>query len=429
MNYTHKDIIATIFLKKGMLVKGFKDHTPVCDPVRQIKSFNDNGMDKIILYDLSDDPAEHDQNLQVLKKIIQIAEIPVYAGGNINSFDDVRKLIYAGCRKVILNSLKEKTPEIAKEGASRFGQNRFALSIFNVDMFFKQKDSVQQMISELVVLDPKLAGTIGNVTDMPYSILMPDLTPEQIRDTLASEDTIRGISCLYFNEPGADITGLKKYLGQQGIRTDHLEAELKWEDLKLNSDGLIPVVVQDYKTNDVLMLAYMNEEAFSTTLAIGKMTYYSRSRRELWIKGLTSGHYQYVKSLRADCDYDTILAKVSQVGAACHTGSRSCFFNKISDAEYTERNLFDEFEREYKVIRDRKINPKEGSYTNYLFDEGIDKMLKKIGGETNSIILAAKNNDRDDLKYQISDFIYHLMVLMVEKNISIEDVLEELSLR
>lgn len=110
-----------------------------------------------------------------------------------------------------------------------------------------------------------------------------------------------------------------------------LESSMQWSEFKLNSDGMIPVIVQDYETNEVLMLAYMNEEAFNTTLATGKMTYYSRSRNELWIKGLTSGHFQYVKSLTADCDVDTILAKVSQVGAACHTGSRSCFFNKLAE--------------------------------------------------------------------------------------------------
>lgn len=115
-----------------------------------------------------------------------------------------------------------------------------------------------------------------------------------------------------------------------------LVPELHWSDFKLNSDGMVPVIVQDYRTDEVLMLAYMNEEAFNTTLRIGKMTYYSRSRNELWTKGLTSGHIQYVKSLTADCDYDTILAKVSQVGAACHTGKRTCFFNKIVQTECGE---------------------------------------------------------------------------------------------
>lgn len=429
MHNTQKNIIATIYLKDGMLVAGFKDHTPIGDPEQRITLFNDNGMDKIILYDLSDDDVEHDKNLQIIKKITRIAEIPVYAGGNINSLIDVRKLLYAGCKKVILNSLKKQTPEIAKQGAERFGKERFALSIFNVDVFFKQKDSVEKNISELIVLDPKLAGTIGNVTDMPYIILMGNLSKRQIRDTFLAEETIQGISCSSFVDVDINVMDLKRYLAAQGIQSDHLTTELQWNQLKKNSDGMVPVVVQDYRNNEVLMLAYMNEEAFQMTLAIGKMIYFSRSRQELWIKGLTSGHYQYVKSLRADCDYDTILAKVSQVGAACHTGSRSCFFNKIADTEYLSRNLFAEFEREYNVIKDRKENPKEGSYTNYLFDKGIDQILKKIGGETSSIILATKNEDRDAVKYQLADLVYHMMVLMVEQEITFDEIVEELSLR
>ena len=177
------------------------------------------------------------------------------------------------------------------------------------------------------------------------------------------------------------------------------------------------------------MMAYMNEEAFNTTINIGKMTYYSRSRNELWIKGLTSGHTQYVKSLTADCDYDTILAKVSQVGAACHTGNRTCFYNNIVKKEYIKKNPLKVLEDVYGIIDDRKKNPKEGSYTNYLFDKGVDKILKKLGEECTEIVIAAKNPDPEEIKYEISDFLYHCMVLMVEKNVTWEEIMNELSQR
>ena len=178
------------------------------------------------------------------------------------------------------------------------------------------------------------------------------------------------------------------------------------------------------------MLAYMNEESFHRTMRIGKMTYYSRSRKELWTKGLTSGHIQYVKSLTADCDYDTLLAKVSQVGGiACHTGAPSCFFNEIVKKEYVERNPLKIFEDVYDVILDRKEHPKDGSYTNYLFDKGIDKILKKVGEEATEIIIAAKNPNPEESVYEISDFLYHLMVLMAERDISWEDVVRELAQR
>lgn len=177
------------------------------------------------------------------------------------------------------------------------------------------------------------------------------------------------------------------------------------------------------------MLAYMNEEAFYTTLALGKMTYYSRSRDKLWIKGETSGHYQYVKSLTIDCDKDTILAKVSQVGAACHTGNPTCFFQELVKKEYSSKTPFNVFENVYNTIKDRKQNPREGSYTNALIDKGLDQILKKIGEEATEIVIASKNAQTEDIKYEICDFLYHLIVLMVETGVTWEDIVEELNRR
>jgi phosphoribosyl-ATP pyrophosphohydrolase/phosphoribosyl-AMP cyclohydrolase len=173
----------------------------------------------------------------------------------------------------------------------------------------------------------------------------------------------------------------------------------------------------------------MNEEAFQVTLETGKMTYWSRSRDELWTKGLTSGHVQYVKALYLDCDGDTLLAKVSQVGAACHTGNRTCFYNEVVRKEYRESNPLKVFQAVYDVILDRKEHPKEGSYTNYLFEKGIDKILKKVGEECTEIVIAAKNPEKEEIKYEISDFLYHVMVLMAEKDVSWEDITRELAHR
>jgi phosphoribosyl-ATP pyrophosphohydrolase/phosphoribosyl-AMP cyclohydrolase len=194
-------------------------------------------------------------------------------------------------------------------------------------------------------------------------------------------------------------------------------------------NGLVPVIVQDVHSRAVLMLAYMNEESLRMTIDTGRATYYSRSRQELWIKGMTSGHIQYVKSLTADCDYDTILAKVSQIGAACHTGNRSCFYRNLVSTEYAETNPLKVFNDVMNVIEDRKQHPKEGSYTNYLFDKGIDKILKKCGEEATEIIIAAKNPDPEEIKYEISDFLYHVMVLMVLRGVTWEDIVKELANR
>lgn len=173
----------------------------------------------------------------------------------------------------------------------------------------------------------------------------------------------------------------------------------------------------------------MNEEAFHKTIQTGKMTYYSRSRETLWVKGETSGHYQYVKELYMDCDSDTMLAKVRQVGVPCHTGADTCFFKELVKKEYDNTNPMNGFEDVYDVILDRKEHPKEGSYTNYLFDKGIDKILKKVGEEATEIVIAAKNPDPQEIKYEISDFLYHVMVLMAEKGVSWKDITKELSRR
>ncbi|MCC8142159.1 MAG: bifunctional phosphoribosyl-AMP cyclohydrolase/phosphoribosyl-ATP diphosphatase HisIE [Lachnospiraceae bacterium] len=429
MKIEQKDIIVTLFLKDGILVKGFQDHTPAGKIDDLIRSYNDNGVDKIILYDLSDDDAEHEKNIQAIKSITLISELPVYAGGNINSLDDIRKILYSGCIKVVLNSLKSQTAMFAREGAQRFGKERMALSVFSVDVFFKQKDSIEEYISELIVLDEHLASTMSDVTDMPYSILMESITQDTICDVLTAGENIKGISCPAFCDHSELIPELKQYLKEKGVSTNHLTATMEWSDFKINEEGLIPVVTQDYQTNEVLMLAYMDQDAYQNTLETGKMTYYSRSRKELWMKGETSGHYQYVKSLMVDCDRDSILAKVSQIGAACHTGNHSCFYTDLATDEYLQRNLFEVLDNTYNTILERKDNPKNGSYTSYMFGKGLEEIGKKLGEETLDLIFASISPDRENIKFQAADLVYHLMVLMAEVDIDWEDVLEELLVR
>ena len=201
------------------------------------------------------------------------------------------------------------------------------------------------------------------------------------------------------------------------------------EKLKFDENGLIPAVVVDAFSKKVLTVAYMNKESLKISMEKGLTCFYSRSRKELWLKGETSGNYQHIVSITADCDYDTILAKVSQVGVACHTGNSTCFFNNIVKKEYIEKNPLKVFDEVYGIIKDRKENPKEGSYTNYLFDKGVDKILKKLGEESTEIVIAAKNPDPEEIKYEISDFLYHCMVLMVEKGVTWEDITQELSQR
>lgn len=209
-----------------------------------------------------------------------------------------------------------------------------------------------------------------------------------------------------------------------------------FNEIKFDSQGLIPAITQDIHTKEVLMVAYMNKEALKKTLETGNAHYYSRSRNKLWLKGETSGHFQRVKEIAFDCDLDTILMQVEQVGAACHTGHQSCFFRSLKNNELIEKqantqdhNKFEVLQQVYDVIVDRRKNPKEGSYTNYLFDKGIDKMLKKVGEESAEVIIASKNNDKAEITYEMSDLLYHLMVVMVQTGVQWEDLCNELMKR
>lgn len=198
------------------------------------------------------------------------------------------------------------------------------------------------------------------------------------------------------------------------------------ENIKFNGHGLVPCVVQDVYSREVLMLAYMNEESLKKTMETGETWFFSRSRNELWNKGATSGHKQIVKRMSYDCDGDTILVEVEQIGGiACHTGAKSCFFNVMQESE---EKVF-EIGKLFQLIKDRKAEPVEGSYTNYLFDKGIDKILKKVGEESAEVIIAAKNPDLTELQYELSDLVYHSMVLMVERGLELKDIAEELKKR
>lgn len=205
-------------------------------------------------------------------------------------------------------------------------------------------------------------------------------------------------------------------------------------ELKFDEKGLIPAIAQDVVSGEVLMCAYMNAESIQKTIETGHATYFSRSRQELWEKGATSGHYQTVKEMYLDCDGDALVLKVEQEGAACHTGNRSCFYRKLVDGKLVEvptegklspQILYDV----YNVIVDRVKNPKEGSYTNYLFEKGIDKMLKKVGEESAEVIIASKNYVKAEVQYETADLMYHLSVVLVEQGLTWDDIFEELASR
>lgn len=197
-------------------------------------------------------------------------------------------------------------------------------------------------------------------------------------------------------------------------------------ELKFDENGLIPAIVVDSVTKKVLTLAYMNEESLKITMEKGLTCFWSRSRQELWLKGETSGNYQHVVSITADCDNDALVVVVEKEGPACHLGNDSCFENPVWESE--ELHEFS-YEGLMELIAGRKTEKKEGSYTTYLFEKGLDKILKKVGEESTEVIIAAKSNDREETVYEIADLAYHVMVLMIEAGISLEDIHRELASR
>ena len=197
-------------------------------------------------------------------------------------------------------------------------------------------------------------------------------------------------------------------------------------ELKFDEKGLIPAIVQDYYTKQVLTLAYMNEESLKITMEEGYTCFWSRSRQELWRKGETSGNRQKVVNITADCDSDALVIEVKKDGPACHTGAESCFFNDIYMAD--DETPFS-VEALYEMIKGRKTEPKEGSYTTYLFEKGMDKILKKVGEECTEVIIGAAKGDKEEATYEIADLAYHIMVMMVEQGITTKDVTAELAKR
>ena len=196
--------------------------------------------------------------------------------------------------------------------------------------------------------------------------------------------------------------------------------------LKFDENGLIPAIVQDHWTKEVLTLAYMNEESLAISIAEQRTCFWSRSRKQLWRKGETSGNVQHIASITADCDGDALVVEVVKDGPACHTGAESCFHEPLYLSE--EIKPFS-YEGLYRLISGRKTEPKEGSYTTYLFDKGLDKILKKVGEECTEVIIAGKGGDKAETVYEIADLCYHVMVLMVQSGISLEDVTRELARR
>ncbi|MDO5147027.1 MAG: bifunctional phosphoribosyl-AMP cyclohydrolase/phosphoribosyl-ATP diphosphatase HisIE [Eubacteriales bacterium] len=396
--------------------------------------FDNCGADELFYYDAASFTGKKEVDCKAIQTICRSADIPLNVCGKVSRFEDVKKMIYAGAKRIIIKTEGQENLAAVKEAADRFGKERLYAWIESADKeaaLLQGRKALEEGFGGIFLCGQAGDRVLAQMArylkeDLAVPVyLMPgeDLSLAEALKLSAADGAVLAA------DDSQNYMELKQKLKEEGLKVNTFESAMEFEEFTLNSDGMLPVVTQDYKTGEVLMLAYMTKEAYEKTIATGKMTYYSRSRKELWTKGDTSGHYQYVKALSIDCDNDTLLAKVAQVGAACHTGNRSCFYRDLVRKEYDGRNPLAVFEDVFATILDRKEHPKEGSYTNYLFDKGIDKILKKVGEEATEIVIASKNPDSEELKYEICDFLYHMMVLMAERDVTWKDITDELAQR
>ncbi len=392
--------------------------------IMQAEQYCFAGADALFIYNYSKIEKEREEFLATLKKIYDKIDIPFITGMYVGRFEDAKKAFYTGAEQVVIKYELCPDDSVLKESIGRFGADKILVEIDGDIDFEKVPLPVETLLVKHVDVGPALerkCQQAGKKIIVRDSLLRNDL------ESLLKLPNVDGVSTNYYL--GKELFKIKMNMKAAGIEMNTFESSMDFSEFKTDEKGLIPCITQDYKTGEVLQLAYMNKESYEATCATGKMTYFSRSRQELWCKGETSGHFQYVKELRLDCDHDTVLAKVHQVGAACHTGARSCFFNELAKKEYNNLNPLTILNEVFATIEERKKNPKEGSYTNYLFDKGIDKILKKCGEEATEIVIAAKNPDAEELKYEIADFLYHMMVLMAECDLNWDDVVKELANR
>lgn len=329
-----KTFTSTIFLSGDMAVKSISNHNVLDETPEDLAiKYDDFGIDQLFILDLSKNYLEHECALGVIERIVVSVDIPVIVAGCIKNKGDIERLLDMGVSKVCLNFSKESNISLAKEIKGLFPEKNLLTAITSVDDLDENVDLIEDVTSGLVLMKDSIISEVLSVSNMEMMIPIGDISLEKLIK-LFEKDKIISVFGSFVTSNLHDINSIKIVLKEMGINTLAFEAKVKWSDLTINDAGLIPVIVQDYQNNDVLMMAWMNQLAFENTCKTGRMNYYSRSRQSQWIKGETSGHFQYVKSLYADCDSDTLLARVSQVGAACHTGSRSCFFKEIIERDY-----------------------------------------------------------------------------------------------
>lgn len=448
---SNKSIYACMDIKNGKVVKGvkFSDIREISDdPVILAQKYEHDGADYLVFYDIGATLDNKDIFYDKIEEILRSVKIPLVVGGGIRTLTDCDRLHDLGVRHFSVNSAAVKNPGLLKEVSQKYGSDSLILSVdvkrvrgaYHVFLGAGKEDTgldAKEWVEKAAGLG---AGTIVvNSIDADgmragYDIeMLAFLTrdvdcgivasggagkAEDFLEVFQTNNKITGaLAASIFHYNLVSIREVKKQLGKiTGVQTD---------SLKFDERGLIPAIVVDAKNNDVLMLAYMNKESLALSVEKRLTHFYSRSRQSLWLKGETSGNYQHITKIIADCDQDALLVYVNRDGPACHTGADSCFFHTVYEHEDRKGEGFS-LARLYELILGRKENPLENSYTSYLFREGRDKILKKIGEESTEVVIAAKGDSKKETIYEMADLLYHSLVLMADMGIEIADIVNEL---
>ena len=408
-------IIPCLDVKDGRVVKGtnFEGLRDMADPVEMARFYNESGADELVFYDITASAEGRNLFTDILRRVAGEIFIPLTVGGGIRTLEDFDRVLKCGADKVSVNSGAIADPAIIGAAAKKYGDQCVVLSITGERAHHRQRRRRENGGLCPALHPPRHRCGAGGVH-------LPHPAGGYQGAEALSAGARRG---------DADLTERPVPDGKRSPSRPRAAYPRKGDstmDLKFDANGLIPAIVQDHYTKEVLTLAYMNAESVTITIDEGRTSFFSRSRQQLWRKGETSGNVQHVVSITADCDKDALVVEVVKDGPACHTGAESCFFRPVYLSK--ELKAFS-YEGLYRLIQGRKTDPKEGSYTTYLFEKGLDKILKKVGEECTEVIIGGRKEDREETIYEIADLTYHVMVLMVQMGITLEDVTAELEKR
>lgn len=486
-----KRVIPCLDVRDGRVVKGvhFVDLRDAGDPVELAARYDQEGADELVFLDISASHEGRSTRLDWVRAVAERLTIPFTVGGGISSLDEIRELLLAGAEKVSLNTAAVQDPSFVRQAAERFGSQCIVVAIdarripsegaaggewprWEVFTHGGRKPAGWDAIEWARRVEALGAGEIlltsmdADGTQSGYdleltravarSVRVPVIASggagnlEHLKHALVEGEADAVLAASIFHDGRHTVAEAKAYLAAAGLPVRLPAAPVDWGRLRFGADGLLPAVVQSAGDDgSVLMLAYMNREALQRTLATGTTWFWSRSRQALWPKGATSGNRQRVREVVADCDGDALLIRVEQEGdGACHEGTWSCFHNPLTaspsaappepgseegpaapggdPAATPERVTFSKL---LELVYQRKAHPTPGSYTRYLFDQGLDKILKKVGEEATEVVVAAKNGESPALVGEIGDLLYHLAVLMAATGTDLAQVEEELTRR